>query len=106
MSFGRPRILSARSATGDPVGRKNGRWGPQAETGYAGYVAWRGMVPEASLSAATAKPLGEAITYYVYANSHLLAYPIPAVDGSVEPGERLINFVWYRNYSPGRSGSL
>jgi 2,6-dihydroxypyridine 3-monooxygenase len=25
-------------------------------------------------------------------------YPIPGLDGSVETGERLINFVWYRNY--------
>jgi 2,6-dihydroxypyridine 3-monooxygenase len=30
-----------------------------------------------------------------------LVYPIPGLDGSVSPGERLINFVWYRNYLPG-----
>lgn len=74
---------------------------PQAEQGYAGYVAWRGMVPEAELPAATAARFVDAITYYVYANSHILVYPIPGLDGSVEPGERLINFVWYRNYAPG-----
>jgi 2,6-dihydroxypyridine 3-monooxygenase len=35
------------------------------------------------------------------ANSHILVYPIPGLDGSVAKGERLINFVWYRNYLEG-----
>ena len=35
------------------------------------------------------------------ANSHFLAYPIPGLDGSVLPGDRLINVVWYRNYLEG-----
>ena len=74
---------------------------PNAEQGYAGYVAWRGMVPEAELSAATADRFTDAITYYVHANSHILVYPIPGLDGSVVVGERLINFVWYRNYADG-----
>ncbi len=71
---------------------------PNAVEAYAGYVAWRGMVPEADLPADLAASLTDAITYYVYANSHILVYPIPGLDGSVETGERLINFVWYRNY--------
>jgi 2,6-dihydroxypyridine 3-monooxygenase len=74
---------------------------PHVRPAYAGYVAWRGMVPEAELAPATAKALGDAITYYVYANSHVLVYPIPGIDGSVAEGERLINFVWYRNYLAG-----
>jgi 2,6-dihydroxypyridine 3-monooxygenase len=45
--------------------------------------------------------LGDAITYQVAANSHVLVYPIPGRDGSVEPGARLMNFVWYRNYLEG-----
>jgi 2,6-dihydroxypyridine 3-monooxygenase len=72
------------------------------QPGYAGYVAWRGMVPERALRRATVAALEDAITYYVYANSHILVYPIPGADGSVRRGERLINFVWYRNYlAPG-----
>jgi 2,6-dihydroxypyridine 3-monooxygenase len=74
---------------------------PRALEGYVGYVAWRGMVPEADLASDVAATLTDAITYYVYANSHILVYPIPGLDGSVEPGERLINFVWYRNYLAG-----
>jgi 2,6-dihydroxypyridine 3-monooxygenase len=73
---------------------------PEVRPAYAGYVAWRGLVPEKELGARAA-PLVDAITYYVYANSHVLAYPIPGIDGSVKPGDRLLNFVWYRNYLPG-----
>lgn len=74
---------------------------PAVRPSYAGYVAWRGMVPESSLDMATRAALDDAITYYVYANSHILVYPIPGTDGSVTAGERLINFVWYRNYLAG-----
>ncbi len=74
---------------------------PGAAEEYAGYVAWRGTVPEAELSPATRDRLGDAITYHVYANSHLLVYPIPTIEGDVTPGQRLMNLVWYRNYAPG-----
>jgi 2,6-dihydroxypyridine 3-monooxygenase len=74
---------------------------PDVRARYAGYVAWRGMVPEEVLPPVMAGPLADAITYFVYANSHILLYPIPGADGSVVPGERLINFVWYRNYLAG-----
>jgi 2,6-dihydroxypyridine 3-monooxygenase len=74
---------------------------PQSCPQYAGYVAWRGVVPETKLTAATRAVLDDAITYYVYANSHILVYPIPGRDGSVKPGERLVNVVWYRNYLAG-----
>lgn len=74
---------------------------PDARASYAGYVAWRGMVPESELEAPVAAALGDAITYHVFANSHILVYPIPDASGAVEPGRRLINFVWYRNYLAG-----
>jgi 2,6-dihydroxypyridine 3-monooxygenase len=74
---------------------------PGAAPRYAGYVAWRGMVHESELSAGTRAALDDAITYHVYANSHILVYPIPGLDGSTSPGSRLVNFVWYRNYSIG-----
>src|SRR5215472_2132749 len=73
---------------------------PGVSPQYAGYVAWRGLVPEQTLGEQAAA-LVDAITYYVYANSHVLVYPIPGMDGSVRPTDRLINFVWYRNYLPG-----
>jgi 2,6-dihydroxypyridine 3-monooxygenase len=72
---------------------------PQARPAYAGYVAWRGTLPERQLSRAVLDLLADSIVYQVIPNSHILLYPIPALDGSVEPGRRLANFVWYRNYA-------
>ena len=74
---------------------------PDVRSAYAGYVAWRGMVPEAQLDASVRDVFDNAITYFVYANSHILVYPIPGLDGSVKRGDRLLNFVWYRNYLAG-----
>ena len=68
---------------------------------YAGYVAWRGTLPERDASPATRRALGDAITYQVLDGSHILVYPIPALDGSLLPGDRLINIVWYVNVAAG-----
>ena len=74
---------------------------PEAGRRYAGYVAWRGTVVEVELTRRTFDALHEAITYFVMPHSHMLAYPIPSVDGSVGPGRRLTNWVWYRNVAGG-----
>jgi 2,6-dihydroxypyridine 3-monooxygenase len=68
---------------------------------YAGYVGWRGTVREAELSPETFAALNEAITYHVLHNGHTLVYPIPGNKGSLEPGGRLINWLWYRNVEKG-----
>jgi 2,6-dihydroxypyridine 3-monooxygenase len=70
---------------------------PEVAPSSAGYVGWRGTVPEATLGPATFEVLHDAITYQVLPDSHILVYPIPGLDGSVEPGTRLMNMVWYRN---------
>lgn len=70
---------------------------PHVAPRYAGYVGWRGVVPESDLTPATRQLLGEAITYQVLPHSHILIYPIPGPEGALEPGRRLINMVWYRN---------
>jgi 2,6-dihydroxypyridine 3-monooxygenase len=75
---------------------------PEVWPTYAGYVGWRGTVPEADLVSVCSTSVWEAILYHLMPSSHILAYPIPAVDGSVEVGRRLVNFVWYRNVSEGR----
>jgi 2,6-dihydroxypyridine 3-monooxygenase len=74
---------------------------PQARPAYAGYVAWRGTVDERRLSRGVRDLLADSISYQVMSNSHILLCPIPALDGSVAPGRRLANFVWYRNYAAG-----
>jgi len=74
---------------------------PQARPAYAGYVAWRGTVPECELGQRVRNLLADSIVYQVIPSSHILLYPIPALDGSTQPGRRLANFVWYRNYAAG-----
>ena len=74
---------------------------PEVEPRYAGYVAWRGTVVEQDLSAAAGEALLGAIVYHLVPHGHFLAYPIPNVDGSVEPGRRLTNWLWYRNVAEG-----
>jgi len=74
---------------------------PEVEPEYAGYIAWRGVVSERDLTHETFSKLHEAITYFLMPNSHILTYPIPNTDGSVEPGHRLINWIWYRNMPAG-----
>jgi 2,6-dihydroxypyridine 3-monooxygenase len=64
-------------------------------------VAWRGTVPERDLSGGTRALLGDALTYQVLPDSHILVYPIPALDGSLSQGDRLINIVWYVNVAEG-----
>jgi 2,6-dihydroxypyridine 3-monooxygenase len=70
---------------------------PDVVPRYAGYVAWRGTVPERELDAGTFDAVHDALTYQVLPGSHILAYPIPGPDGAIDVGERLINMVWYRN---------
>jgi 2,6-dihydroxypyridine 3-monooxygenase len=74
---------------------------PEVEPRYAGYVAWRGTVVEHDLSPETFETLRGAITYHLMPHSHFLTYPIPGSDGSVQPGSRLTNWLWYRNVAEG-----
>jgi 2,6-dihydroxypyridine 3-monooxygenase len=70
---------------------------PAAQPRYAGYVGWRGTVEETVLSAGAVAALEETLIYHYADGSHILVYLIPGSDGGVEPGSRLVNFVWYRN---------
>jgi 2,6-dihydroxypyridine 3-monooxygenase len=70
---------------------------PDVAPRYAGYVAWRGLLPESELGETSFRALRDALTYQLLPNSHVLVYPIPGHAGEVAVGERLVNVVWYRN---------
>lgn len=74
---------------------------PEVTPQYAGYVAWRGTVPERVLSEATLAEVADAMIYQVLDPGHILVYAIPSRAGATEPPDRDINFVWYRNYPEG-----
>ncbi|KAH7381844.1 hypothetical protein BKA64DRAFT_684389 [Cadophora sp. MPI-SDFR-AT-0126] len=68
---------------------------PEIERAYAGYVAFRGTVPEAEVSEAAKKAFDPKLTYFCFKNNYILLYIIPGSDGSLEPGHRRYNWVWY-----------
>ncbi|MCJ1396219.1 hypothetical protein MMC18_009108 [Xylographa bjoerkii] len=74
---------------------------PSAQLKYAGYVVWRGLVAEQDVSAETRKIFGDKITIFTMDHSYMLLYTIPGSDGSLEPGKRLLNYVWYWNCAEG-----
>ena len=73
---------------------------PGVEPAYAGYVGWRGALRASELGGDAFDALDGAITYHVMPNSHLLTYPIPALDGGAD--ERMVNWLWYRNVAAGQ----
>ena len=91
-------LLICADGVGSPA---RARLLPAVRPAYSGYVAWRGTVPEQDLSPGTRKILGDALTYQVLPDSHILVYPIPALDGSLTEGDRLVNIVWYVNVAQG-----
>ena len=68
---------------------------------YAGYVAFRGTVPETELSAAALDVFQGQFAFFHATGTQILAYTIPGVDGMVEQGSRLVNWVWYWNFEAG-----
>ena len=68
---------------------------PDVEPEFASYVAWRGVVSEADLSAACVEAFDETFTFYQGADQLILAYFIPGPDGETELGSRRLNWVWY-----------
>lgn len=73
---------------------------PDAVPEYAGYVAWRGVARQSSLPGWVGEALSDSMVYQVLDDGHLLVYAIPGPEGP-SSGERLLNFVWYRNYPRG-----
>ncbi|MFC5509400.1 FAD binding domain-containing protein [Bosea massiliensis] len=67
----------------------------QAANRYAGYVAWRGLIPETALSGPSSLLL-ERFAFYVAPGDHALGYLVPGPNGEIARGQRRYNWVWYR----------
>jgi 2-polyprenyl-6-methoxyphenol hydroxylase-like FAD-dependent oxidoreductase len=74
---------------------------PEIKPVYAGYVAWRGLVAESALSAASHAALFDALVFCLPRGEQCLAYPVAGPDNDLRVGHRRCNFVWYRPASPG-----
>ncbi len=63
---------------------------------YAGYVAWRALIPEAAFPPAIHRELFHYMTFCLPPGEQCLGYPVAGPDNDLRPGHRRYNVVWYR----------
>ena len=69
---------------------------PNISRSYAGYIAWRAVVPASKISLSTLGILGDKINFVTSSGSgQMTIYIIPRTASSTAVGEKLINLVWY-----------
>ncbi|MEM1165935.1 MAG: FAD-dependent monooxygenase [Planctomycetota bacterium] len=73
---------------------------PEIAPAYAGYVGYRGILPESELSSDQISLFHDHFVMYAYPNSHILSYFIPGERGEREQGARRFNWVWYVSQTP------
>jgi 2-polyprenyl-6-methoxyphenol hydroxylase-like FAD-dependent oxidoreductase len=66
---------------------------PEVEMEYRGYVLWRGVLDEKDL--ADCAPLEKKLERVGYDEGHAVFYFVPGDNGSVEKGERWVNWALY-----------
>jgi len=69
------------------------------ENRYVGYVTWRGLIPEGSVSGRAARTLLGRFAFYNGPGEHMLGYLVPGAGGETTAGDRRYNWVWYRRLS-------
>ena len=63
---------------------------------YAGYAAWRALVPEASLPADVLRDVFPYMAFGLPPGEQFLAYPVAGDDNDLRVGHRRLNVIWYR----------
>jgi 2-polyprenyl-6-methoxyphenol hydroxylase-like FAD-dependent oxidoreductase len=63
---------------------------------YAGYVAWRALIPEAAFPPDIHRELFGYMTFCLPPGEQCLGYPVAGPDNDLRPGHRRFNVVWYR----------
>ena len=69
---------------------------PELAPLYAGYVAWRALIPEQAFAPAIHRELFEYMTFCLPPGEQCLGYPVAGPDDDLRPGHRRFNVVWYR----------
>src|SRR5207244_7909936 len=63
---------------------------------YAGYVAWRALLPEEILPAPIHRDLFDYMAFALPPGEQILGYPVAGPNNDLRPGHRRYNLVWYR----------
>ena len=69
---------------------------PDDQPTYAGYLAWRGLVPENEMPRVARESLHGNFGFANNKGSHILGYLVPGANNDTRDGHRLYNWVWYR----------
>jgi len=69
---------------------------PEVTPLYAGYAAWRALVPEAALAASLHAAVFDYMAFCLPPGEQILGYPVAGPDNDLRPGRRRYNLVWYR----------
>jgi 2-polyprenyl-6-methoxyphenol hydroxylase-like FAD-dependent oxidoreductase len=69
---------------------------PAVQPLYAGYVAWRGLVPEDQLSAVAHRDIFDHFVFCLPPGEQMLGYPVAGPGNDLRQGHRSYNWVWYR----------
>ena len=63
---------------------------------YAGYCAWRALLPESAIPPDIHRELFESMTFTLPPGEQCLFYPVAGPNGDLRTGRRRCNVVWYR----------
>jgi 2-polyprenyl-6-methoxyphenol hydroxylase-like FAD-dependent oxidoreductase len=72
------------------------QYAPEVQPEYAGYVAWRGLADEMTLSRETHASIFDKFAFSLPDHEQMIGYPVAGARDDVSPGKRRYNFVWYR----------
>jgi 2-polyprenyl-6-methoxyphenol hydroxylase-like FAD-dependent oxidoreductase len=72
---------------------------PEVKRTYAGYVTWRGLLPEREMSAELKADFVHKSTWGWSDATVFVAYLVPGENGAMEDGARYLNWGWYENLS-------
>lgn len=92
------RVRSSLVVGADGVGSAvRASMGEGGAARFAGYVAVRGLEPEAGLPRDLIDLFADRFTLFGTPGTQLLCYLVPGVDGRTSVGARRVNWVWYVN---------
>ena len=79
---------------------------PSVVPTYAGYVSWHGTIDEADVPRDLTRQFADALTVSRGERDLLAGMVLPGEDGSTEPGDRRLHWVWYTPVADRELGSV